>query len=179
MDDYIKYLLPNEIISILESINYHDVLITFIIVFLVNIYLKVFNMNNDMLFIERNFHKKCRNIKLSVTTDKEFNNNSFSKLNETIKNFEINIDKNVKTLFFNFQLLNNKIESNNKKLIDDIVNLNNEVKNICNRLNDEDYEKIKNEISTIYLNIEEIKRELLDEIDIVRNKAEEALSNMQ
>jgi hypothetical protein len=50
-----------------------------------------------------------------------------------------------------------------------------EVENISNKLNDEDYKKIKNDITSIYLNIEEIRRELLDEIDIFRNKVEEAL----
>ena len=194
MDEYINYLLPNNVYPIIQSINYTYLLLTINIIFLINIYLKFENLNNDVYEIERIFHKKSKNLKIQLESDHNF----LSKLNEDIGKIENNYD-----------LLKSQVDSikemNERKrfaIYEDIESINNaERKRIENKF-EEHHNLIKSIIEdnskmsdAIYDNISSIndchrvidslkkkmeadKAELLDKIDSVENKVEEVYSDL-
>ena len=101
-----QFCSSGSIYSIIELFDPIYIILTFIVIFLINIYLKIFIINNNLYEIENIFHKKCKNIKLSIDSDHSL----LYRLNDDIMNIEDKINEN------NSNLINNIIERNNRKL---------------------------------------------------------------
>ena len=205
MDEYINYLLPNNVIPIIQSLDYTYLILTINIIFLINIYLKFENLNNDVYEIERIFHKKCKNLNLQLESDHNF----LLKLNEDIGNIEDKfeayhnlIKSHVSSIMIDIESMKEINDRKRDAIYEDIESINNvERKRIENKF-EEHHNLIKstiednNKISdAIYDNIDSInncqrvidslkkkievdKAELLDKIDSVGNKVEEVYSEL-
>ena len=106
MDNYIRYTLPSQIYYIIESFDPIYIILTFIIIFLINIYLKILFLYDNLCEIEKIFHKKCKNIKLMIDSDHSL----LYRLNNDFLNIEDKINEN------NSNLINNIVERNNRKI---------------------------------------------------------------
>ena len=201
MDEYINYLLPNNVYPIIQSIDYTYLLLTINIIFLINIYLKFENLNNDVYEIERIFHKKSKNLKIQLESDHNF----LSKLDEDIGKIEKNHDlmnSHVSSISDDIDSMKEINERKRFAIYEDIESINNaERKRIENKF-EEQYNLITSIIEdnrkmsdAIYDNISSIndchrvidslkkkmeadKAELLDKIDSVENKVEEVYSDL-
>ena len=201
MDEYITYLLPNNVYPIIQSIDYTYLLLTINIIFLINIYLKFENLNNDVYEIERIFHKKSKNLKIQLESDHNF----LSKLDEDIGKIENNYDlmnSQVNSIADDIDSMKEINERKRFAIYEDIESINNaERKRIENKF-EEQYNLITSIIEdnrkmsdAIYDNISSIndchrvidslkkkmeadKAELLDKIDSVENKVEEVYSDL-
>ena len=201
MDEYITYLLPNNVYPIIQSIDYTYLLLTINIIFLINIYLKFGILNNDVYEIERIFHKKSKNLKIQLESDHNF----LSKLNEDIGKIEKNNDLlklQVNSIADDIDSMKEINERKRFAIYEDIESINNaERKRIENKF-EEHHNLIKSIIEdnnkmsdAIYDNIGSIndchrvidslkkkmevdKAELLDKIDSVENKVEEVYSDL-
>lgn len=173
MDNYIRYMLPNQVYSIIELFDPIYVILTFIIIFLINIYLKLFIINNNLCEVENIFHKKCKNIKLMIDSDHTL----LYRLNDYFLNIEDKINEN------NSNLIINIVERNNRKLYSYINSVETNVDNIFTGLNDTRNElaQICNDIKLIKKNlekefedinsiIEEHRKELLDNVESVKDE---------
>ena len=194
MDNYIRYLLPNQVYSIIELFDPIYVILTFIIIFLINIYLKLFICNDNLWEFEKIFHKKCKNIKLMIDSDHTL----LYRLNDDFLNIEDKINEN------NSNLINNIVERNNRKLYSYINSVESNVDNIFTGLNDtrndtrnelaqiiNDIElmrkKFKEDSKILYSEIEDHKKELLANIEsakdevyyIMKNDTRKELYNLQ
>jgi hypothetical protein len=179
MDNYIRYLLPDQVYSIIELFDPIYIILTFIIIFLINIYLKLFIINNNLCEVEKIFHKKCKNIKLMIDSDHTL----LYRLNDDILNIENKINET------NSKFINNIVERNNRKIYSYINSIESNVDNIFTGLNDTRNElaQIINDIKLIKKNlekqfediniiIEDHRKELLDNCQLVKD---EIYSNME
>ena len=179
MDNYIRYLLPDQVYSIIELFDPIYIILTFIIIFLINIYLKLFIINNNLCEVENIFHKKCKNIKLMIDSDHTL----LYRLNDDILNIENKINET------NSKFINNIVERNNRKIYSYINSIESNVDNIFTGLNDTRNElaQIINDIKLIKKNlekqfediniiIEDHRKELLDNCQLVKD---EIYSNME
>jgi methyl-accepting chemotaxis protein len=205
MDEYITYLLPNNVYPIIQSIDYTYLLLTINIIFLINIYLKIRVLNDDVYEIERIFHKKSKNLKIQLDSDHNF----LLKLNEDIGKIEDKFEEqynliksHVSSISDDMELTKEINERKRFAIYEDIESINNaEKKRIENKF-EEQYHLIKSIIEdnkkmsdAIYDNIEYInnaereiasmkeqikadKAELLDIIESVGDKVEEVYSDL-
>jgi methyl-accepting chemotaxis protein len=205
MDEYITYLLPNNVYPIIQSIDYTYLLLTINIIFLINIYLKFEYLSNDVYEIERIFHKKSKNLKIQLESDHNF----LLKLNEDIGKIEDKFEEqynliksHVSSISDDMELTKEINERKRFAIYEDIESINNaEKKRIENKF-EEQYHLIKSIIEdnkkmsdAIYDNIEYInnaereiasmkeqikadKAELLDIIESVGDKVEEVYSDL-
>lgn len=179
MDNYIRYLLPNQVYSIIELFDPIYIILTFIIIFLINIYLKLFIINNNLCEVEKIFHKKCKNIKLMIDSDHSL----LYRLNDDILNIENKINET------NSKFINNIVERNNRRIYSYINSFESNLDNIFTGLNDTRNELVnlntRNELikknlekqfEDINIIIEEIKKELLKNSKLVKD---ETYSNIE
>jgi chromosome segregation ATPase len=201
MDEYITYLLPNNVYPIIQSIDYTYLLLTINIIFLINIYLKFEYLSNDVYEIERIFHKKSKNLKIQLESDHNF----LSKLNEDIGKIENNYDllkSQVNSIVDDIDSMKEKNNNIRSAIYEDIDTINNVERNRIENKLEEQYHLIKSIIEdnkkmsdAIYDNIHYIndgqlemesmkeqikadKAELLDKIDSVENRVEEVYSDL-
>jgi chromosome segregation ATPase len=201
MDEYITYLLPNNVYPIIQSFDYTSLILTFNIIFLITIYLKIRVLNDDVYEIERIFHKKSKNLKIQLESDHNF----LLKLNEDIGKIEKNHDlmnSHVSSISDDIDSMKEINDRKRSAIYEDIETINNvERKRIENKF-EEHHNLIKSIIEdnnkmsdAIYDNIGSIndchrvidslkkkmetdKAELLDKIDSVENKVEEVYSDL-
>jgi hypothetical protein len=173
MDNYIRYLLPDQVYSIIELFDPIYIILTFIIIFLINIYLKLFICNDNICEIEKIFHKKYKNIKLMIDSDHTL----LYRLNDDFRNIEDKINENYSNL------INNIVERNNRRVYSYINSVESNVDNIFSGLNDtrnelvnlntinelikKNLEKQFEDINSI---IEETKKELLKNSKLVKDE---------
>ena len=168
MDNYIRYMLPNQVYSIIELFDPIYIILTFIIIFLINIYLKILFLYDNLYEIEKIFHKKCKNIKLMIDSDHSL----LYRLNDDILNIENKINET------NSKFINNIVERNNRKIYSYINSIEINVDNIFTRLNDtinklsqiiNDIRLIKEDTQILYSELEKHKKELLDNLQLVNS----------
>jgi predicted RND superfamily exporter protein len=205
MDEYITYLLPNNVLPIIQSFDYTYLLFTINIIFLINIYLKFEYLSNDVYEIERIFHKKSKNLKIQLESDHNF----LSKLNEDIGKIEDKfeayhdlIKSHVSSIADDIDSMKEINEGKRVAIYEDIETINNVERNRIENKFEEQYNLIKSIIEdnrkmsdAIYDNISSIndchrvidllkkkmeadKAELLDIIESVGNKVEEVYSDL-
>jgi chromosome segregation ATPase len=205
MDEYITYLLPNNVYPIIQSIDYTSLILTFNIIFLITIYLKIRVLNDDVYEIERIFHKKSKNLKIQLESDHNFLlklNEDIGKIEDKFEAYHNLIKSKVSSITADIESMKEKNDNIRSAIYEDIDTINNvEKKKIENKF-EEQYHLIKSIIEdnkkmsdAIYDNIEYInnaereiasmkeqikadKAELSDKIDSVENRVEEIYSDL-
>ena len=200
MDNYIRYLLPNQVYSIIGLFNPVYIILTFIIIFLINIYLKILFLYDNIFEIEKIFHKKSFDpIYIILTFIIIFLINSYLKIlflydnlseiqkifHKKCKNIKLINDSNhtllyrlnddiksiKKNLEKKFENFNSIIEEARKKLLDHIESVKDEIYSDIK-------EDTKKELFNLQLVIEDSRKELLNEVDIDNTKVKEVYSEL-
>ena len=205
MDEYITYLLPNNVYPIIQSIDYTYLLLTINIIFLINIYLKFEYLSNDVYEIERIFHKKSKNLKIQLESDHNFLlklNEDIGKIEDKFETYHNLIKSHVSSISDDMELTKEINERKRFAIYEDIESINNaEKKRIENKFEEhhnliksiiEDNKKMSDaiydnihyinngerEIASMKEQIKADKAELLDIIESVGNKVEEVYSDL-
>jgi chromosome segregation ATPase len=205
MDEYITYLLPNNVYPIIQSIDYTYLILTFNIIFLITIYLKIRVLNDDVYEIERIFHKKSKNLKIQLDSDHNFLlklNEDIGKIEDKFEAYHNLIKSKVSSIMTDIESMKEKNDNIRSAICEDIDTINNVERNRIENKLEEQYHLIKSIIEdnkkmsdAIYDNIEYInnaereiasmkeqikadKAELSDKIDSVENRVEEVYSDL-
>lgn len=205
MNEYISYLLPNQVIPIIQSFDYISLILTFNIIFLITIYLKIGVLNDDLYAIEILFHKKCKNLKIQLDSDHNFLlklNEDIGKIEDKFEAYHNLIKSKVSSIMTDIESMKEKNDNIRSAIYEDIDTINNVERNRIENKLEEQYHLIKTIIEdnkkmsdAIYDNIEYInnaereiasmkeqikadKAELLDKIDSVENRVEEVYSDL-
>jgi hypothetical protein len=205
MDEYITYLLPNNVYPIIQSFDYTSLILTFNIIFLITIYLKIRVLNDDVYEIERIFHKKSKNLKIQLDSDHNFLlklNEDIGKIEDKFEAYHNLIKSKVSSITADIESMKEKNDNIRSAIYEDIDTINNVERNRIENKFEEQYHLIKSIIEdnkkmsdAIYDNIEYInnaereiasmkeqikadKAELLDIIESVGDKVEEVYSDL-